>query len=347
MLWTELLFNYFPIEKKNLWQQMLARFCLLVSVWLIGLIAYSVDGLSTTYVSNPSVSLLQFGSSFTILFGSYQVQQTLNPLIQNIRPMLKLDDQLFQQFSEKVKRYSYSFLPCLFIALGILFFSSTPNEFQQALVEGFKLHIIWNLSYTLFFHLLTGTALWMFVSIWITIFLISRQPLNVKLSPDTIEKFRDLSMLALWFALGYFLGLSISIGITTYSTGAPALSFLEIILSPYLFYIVLGIFGVLFPFYNIHRTLVKLKKRELSEIEEESRQLLQRLDEVLVKQLTRQVSDQTITVMARLFSLQVKERHVKAAQEWPINVSFLSTLIGLGLTPIISKIVIEIFSRYF
>jgi hypothetical protein len=90
-----------------------------------------------------------------------------------------------------------------------------------------------------------------------------------------------------------------------------------------------------------------LKKRELSEIEEESRQLLQQLDDVLAEQHTRQVSDQTITVMARLFSLQVKERHVKAAQEWPINISFLSTLIGLGLTPIISKIAIELFSRYF
>jgi MFS family permease len=347
MLWTEFLISYIPIDKKSFWQQMFARFLILLFVWLTGLIAYSLDGLSSNYVTNPNVSLLQFGSSFIILFGSYQVQQTLNPLIQNIRPMLKLDDQLFQEFSQRVKRYSYSFLPCIVITVGILFLSGTPYELSQALAEGFKLHVIWNFFYAAFFYLLTGTALWMFVSIWITIFLISRQPLDVKLSPETIGKFRDLSMLALWFALGYFLGLSISIIVNTLSTGAPALTILEIILSPYLFYILLGIFGVLFPFYNIHRTLVKLKKRELSEIEEESKQLLQHLDEVLANEDTSQDSDQIITIMARLFSLQVTERHVMAAQEWPIDISFLSALIGLGFTPIISKIAVEVISRYF
>ena len=42
--------------------------------------------------------------------------------------------------------------------------------------------------------------------------------------------------------------------------------------------------------------------------------------------------------MVRLFILQIRERHVKAAQEWPIDVSFISKLIGLGLIPIISRI---------
>lgn len=54
--------------------------------------------------------------------------------------------------------------------------------------------------------------------------------------------------------------------------------------------------------------------------------------------LAKQVSDQTITIMARLFSLQIKERHVKAAQEWPIDLSFLSKLMVLGLIPLISRI---------
>ncbi len=66
--------------------------------------------------------------------------------------------------------------------------------------------------------------------------------------------------------------------------------------------------------------------------------MLQQLDEVLAES-TGQSSDSTIAVMARLFSLQIKERRVIAAKEWPIDVNFLSKLIGLGLIPIISRIV--------
>ena len=342
MLWTELLFSYFPIDKKMFWQQMLARFCLLFSVWLTGLLAHALDGLMMSYISNLRIYLMIFGTSLVILFGSYMMQRELNNLIQNFRPMLKLDYPLFRKFSERLERYSYSFLPCLFIALGFVILSGAPNEFQQALTEGFKLHVIWNLSYTFLVYLLTATGIWMFVSIWLTIFLISRQPLNVKLSPKTIEKFRALSMLALWFSLFYFL--AVSIGIVPFLAGAPALSLLEILVSPYLVFIMIGIVGILLPFYNIHKALLKLKKKELLKISEESEQLLQQLDEVLAKQPTRQISDQTITIMARLFSLQVKERHVKAAQEWPIDISFLSKLVVLVLIPIIVRIAAQIFT---
>jgi hypothetical protein len=213
------------------------------------------------------------------------------------------------------------------------------------LAEGFKLHVIWYLSAGFFGFLLIGTGIWMVVSIWLTIFLISRQPLNVELSPETIEKFRGLSMLALWFSLLYLLGVSIANAL--FLASAPALSVLEIVVSPFFFLIAIGIISVLFPFYNIHNALLKLKKQELSRIEEESEQLLQQLDEVLAKQPTRQISDQTTAITARLFSLQFKERHVKTAQEWPIDIGFVSKLMGLGLIPIIGRIMVEIFSRYF
>ena len=344
MLWTELLFSYFPIDKKMFWQQMLVRFCLLFSVWLTGLLAYALDGLMTSYVLDLRIYLMLFGTGFIILLGSYTVPRELNNLIQNVRPMLRLDNRLFPKFSERLERYSYSFLPCLFIALGFVILSGGPNEFQQALVEGFKLHVVWNLFYAFFVYLLVGTAIWMFVSIWITIFLVSRQPLNVKLSPKTIEKFRALSMLALWFSFFYFL--AVSIGSVPFLAGAPALSLLEIVVFPYLFFIAIGITGILLPFYNIHKALLKLKKQELLKISEESEQLLQQLDEVLAKEPTRHISDQTITIMARLFSLQFKERRIKAAQEWPIDISFISKLTGLVLIPIISRIAMQIFAQY-
>ena len=74
--------------------------------------------------------------------------------------------------------------------------------------------------------------------------------------------------------------------------------------------------------------------------------MLQQLDEISAKQPTGRFSDQTIGTMARLFSLQFKERHIKAAPEWPIDIGFLSKLTGLVLIPIISRIAMQIFTQY-
>ncbi len=343
MLWIESLFSYFPIDKKVFWQQMLARFGFLFALWLSGLLVYALDGLMTVYVSELNVYLSMFGTFFLILFGSYYVPQILAKGIQDFRPMLKLDDLQFQKFSERLERYTYSFIPCLLIAVGFGVLIG-PHQLQQTLTEGFTLHAVWTLAITIFGWLLGATVIWMFASIWLTIFLVSRRPLNVKLSPETIMRFRELSMLAFWFSLVYFLG--VSIGNIPFLVEATAMSILDIVVSPYLFFIVIGIIGILLPFYNIHTALLKLKKQELSRIERESEKLLQQLDKVLAIQPTRQNSDQTITtvaqttaITARLFSLQAKERHVKAAQEWPIDISFLSKLIGLCLIPIASRIV--------
>jgi len=337
MLWTEILLSYLPIDKKVLWQQMVARFCVLFAVWLTGIVAYAVDGLLLTYLSNLNVYLMLFGTSFIILFGSYMVPQSIDDLVHKVRPMLKLDDRQFQQLSERLEHYNYSFFPCFFLAVGFFVVSGSSNDFQRTLTEGFRIHAFWNLSFSFFIYLMIATGIWMFVSIWITIFLISRQPLNVTLSPETIDKFRALSMLALWFSLFYFL--AVSIGNASFLVGAPALSLFDIAVSPYLFFIVLGVIGIFLPFYNIHMALRKLKEQELSKIAEESEMLLQQLDEVLTTLSPKQQSDQTITLLARLFSLQVKEKHVLTAQEWPIDVNFISKLVVLGLIPIITRVI--------
>jgi len=143
-------------------------------------------------------------------------------------------------------------------------------------------------------------------------------------------------MFALWFSLFYFIG--VSIGNISLLTSVPAISLLEIVTSPLLFFIAVGIVGILFPFYNIHLALLRIKTRELRKISEESEQLLQQLDEVLTKKPKRESNDQTINIMAHLFSLQIKERNTKAAQEWPIDISFISKLVVLGLLPIITKV---------
>lgn len=108
-----------------------------------------------------------------------------------------------------------------------------------------------------------ATGIWLGVSIWLAIFLVSRQPLDVELSSDTVEKFRGLSKLALWFSLFYFIAISLGGGFS--SIGSSQI----ILLSPFLLFVAIGVISIMLPFYNIHLTLLTLKKRQSQEIEEE------------------------------------------------------------------------------
>ena len=87
-------------------------------------------------------------------------------------------------------------------------------------------------------------------------------------------------------------------------------------------------------FYNIHLTLLKLKNEEIAKISQESDNLLKVLDD----ELSKQSSDKVVFVLAHLFSLQLKEKQARAGQEWPIDISFLSKLIMIGLIPILSRL---------
>ena len=332
MLWPELLFSLFPINRKKFWQQLLSRFLFLFVLWFSGLVAYAVSGATNSYLFALNIYVRIFGMLFLILIGSYYVQDTLRKIIQNFRPMLKLDVSQYQKFSAKLERYTYSFLPCFIIAIIFAFFSGALVQFQTVLAEGLELYAIWNLFFDSFASLLVGTVIWMFASIWLTIYLISRQKLIVPLSQETISRFRELSMFALLFGLFYFIG--ISIGNVSFLTNVQTLTLYEIVISQYLIFVIIGIVGILFPFFNLHNTLLNMKNEELTRISKESEHLLQILDEALEKK----DSDQTLSVSARLFRLQLKEKQVKGAQEWPIDVSFLSKLIVIGLIPIVSRI---------
>jgi hypothetical protein len=252
--------------------------------------------------------------------------------------MLQLDDQEFQKSSSGLKRLIFSFIPCLVIAVILAVFTGVLSQFLQVFTEGVRLHSIWNLFFNSFGVLLTATAIWMFASIWLTIFVLSRQPLNVSLSSETLAGFRELSVLALWFSGFYFIG--VSIANITYFTGAQSFSVSGIFVSPYLFFIVLGVAGILLPFYNIHLVLVKMKERELARITAESTMLVQQLDDALNHpQPSAQLDDHIARIHYRLLSLQIKEKHGRTAKEWPIDLDFVSKLLTLLLIPIISRIV--------
>lgn len=71
-------------------------------------------------------------------------------------------------------------------------------------------------------------------------------------------------MLALWFSLFYFL--AVSIGVAVSVSGSPAFSVLEIVFSSMPLFIGIGVVSILFLFFNIHRALRRLKRKELIEI---------------------------------------------------------------------------------
>jgi hypothetical protein len=62
-------------------------------------------------------------------------------------------------------------------------------------------------------------------------------------------------------------------------------------------------------------------------------------------QPAREVSGQSVMLMNRLFSLQIKERRVKAAKEWPIDVRFVSRLLGLVAAAVMARVLAELINR--
>lgn len=204
MFWIESLFSYLPINKKATWQQMITRVAVLFGIWISGLLMHALDGLTANYLERLSLHLPYFCTFFLILLGSYFVQTKLSQIIQDFRPMLKLDEKEFQTFSKRLKRAIYSFFPCILIAVVLAVVAGLPSQFQQAFAEGLSLHIIWNFLFNAFAMLLTATAVWMFASIWLAIFVISRQPLDLKLSSETLAGFRELSLLALFFFVLFY-----------------------------------------------------------------------------------------------------------------------------------------------
>jgi len=335
-----MLFMRLPIDR-TFKVQIPVRLFFLFIVWLTGLVAYALDGLAAQYISNMQVFPGLFGAGLIILMGTFMIQESLSDTVLSVRPLLNMDDSKFKKLLGRIEWYSYGFIPYLLLTLVIVVISGNiVTLVSRMLFEGF--HGIWTVCFMFFSSMLTATGIWICVSIWLTIYLISRQPIQVELSPETIKKFRGLAVLALQFAAFYFLAVSIGVGLPLSQT--PIRSLADIIMSPILAFTVIGLIGILLPFYNIHRTLLSLKKQELLKIQEEFERLERTLDEILARPID-PLSDQTAAITLRIFSLQVKERRIRAAKEWPIDIGFISKLLGLVLAPVAAKIMTEILSR--
>jgi hypothetical protein len=259
--------------------------------------------------------------------------------------ILKLSETEFDKFRERMEKFINSFYACLGIAVIFVIIGMVPA--MRIIIEElgpFMLRpmviVVYLVFTNSFLMLLSGTLIWMIISLWITFFITLRQPLKLRLSPHTDEEFRPLSIwglkvLFITFMLVPILVVFKELGVLVVPGGfAGTVGIL-------IFYIILGVLAFLLPFYHIHRVLLKLKKQELHEIEEEHDRIIQEL----TRAPSAQAPDTDTHMMHLIHSivslevLHIRERRAKDADVWPIDTTILSAMAGLVLIPIVVNII--------
>lgn len=356
MLWTERVFDLFPIgnvhDRVSFIVVRLVRFLCFSSIfWITGFVAIIIQGMTSPsgILLLPWVMLEMTYFSvgvFIIFVMSGWFRNKWNWFFGWSAHMLKLSEPEFDKLRDRLERFVNSFYPCLAFALATYVSFVIMPQLGTLIGAIERAPFYWYVCVTFVVHLFIGTGLWMTVSMWIAIFLTFRQPLNLELSRRTNKDFRPLAVWALKVSLIYFAYLSFSMVMQS-----PAFTPLSYLWGTSLFVvavglmILVGVFAFLLPFYNIHRVLLKLKRHELEEIEKESGKLTQELAEI-VKQPRGDSRDTIILINTRLISLQIRERSVSEADEWPIDITTLSILAGIVLIPIFIEMIISfIFSQ--
>jgi hypothetical protein len=201
---------------------------------------------------------------------------------------------------------------------------------------------LWAIILIFLIDFVSATGVWMGATLWITIFFISRQPFKTEISSNTIEKFRGLTSLTLLFAIFYFIAMTITMVVPLLTESINMLY--ELLFSPMILFIVLGAAGTLLPFYNIHNTLVSIKRRLLRSLDSEFERWQRELDVALLNPEGIS-SEQTMLIMSNLFRLEMRERRTLLAPEWPFDINFVSKLLAVILIPAIVRIIVDIYSR--
>ena len=336
-LWTEWLFSKFPNYGKGLRRQILPRFLFLLAIWFIGLLINLTQGTATGYVLNYQIYLPYFSTGLIVLLGAYAIQPELMKSLADFRPQLDINDSEYSELSGQLERYCFSFLPILVIAIAMFLFVSGGSALflpPPPSIAG-----LWTYIMVFVIDLMTATGIWMGAAIWLTIFLISRRPLKLDLSQNMIIRFRRLTTLALLFSLFYFIALTIGFAIPVSLT--PSL-FLGSAFYPMVAFILIGLFGILLPFYNIHNALLSIKRRELSSIKAEFEDLQLQFSKSTTN-ASEALTGDTIPLMRKFFSLQLRERQVRLTEEWPIDITFISRLLLFVAIPVIVRIIIWLY----
>jgi len=357
MLWTERIIELFPIWKERgnfasfLAVRLVRSLCFSSIFWLTGIFVYLFAGLTGPATLTGLVELFVYVSAvgFLIFAASGWFQTRWNWFFEWSHSILKLSEAEFSKFHDRMERFNNSFFPCLTIVLVWLIVLGIPDFSYMLQLFGPTALWIWLISVNFFLALFYGTGIWIIISMWITFYVTFRQPLNLKLSPRTNEEFKPL---ALWSLKVLFLSfVFVTLTVVFWLSGIFVSTWGSALLMGILIFIMtIGVLAFLLPFYNIHRVLIKLKKLELQEIEEEFNKLIQDLTLTASKNPAFHSEERTTQIMSSLVSLQVlqiRERRAKEADEWPIDTTILSILAGIVLIPILAQIIINVFFTIF
>lgn len=362
ILWTERLFQLFPIGKERgnfasfLKVRLVRSLCFALIFGLVGFPFYWGAGITANALYAGSlVAMLYFLSVLFLVFVvSGWFHTKWDWFFGWSRHVLELSETEFGKFRDRMEKFINSFLACLGLAVIFAILGMIPamgifmEEFAPLMLRPTVMLVYLGFTNS-FMMLLLGTLIWMILSLWITFYVTLRQPLKLRLSLHTDEEFRPLAIWSLKVLFITFMLVAIfvvfkDLGVLIVPGGiAGAVVTLT-------FFMTMGVLAFLLPFYHIHRVLVKLKKRELLEIEEESNKLMQDLAQAASKNHALHSEDrmmQIMNTMASLQVLQIRERRAKEADEWPIDTTILSIMTGIVLVPIISQIIINLLSTIF
>lgn len=355
MMWPELLLDFWAYkvirtEKRaeaSGWWWFFGRVSFLFVIWLIGFVIYLADGLMFSYLSDFRTYAILFGFSPIVFIGTNGLRGYLDWFFPLVRPVLSSSVPQFETFRNRVTRFVTSFLGVLGLSLVLVFFlTDVLEELRQVFIKGITASMGWNIAFPFFVWLVIATGVWISLSTWLTVFLMSRQPLKMKSFRETSKTFQRISRWVLYCSLGYFIGVAITIFFPP--AGIPSLSsHIYIAAASYLLFSLIGALGCIVPFYNIHRVFVRLKKQELQEISEQSKRLVGELDQLLTKCTSKECKDDATVMSARLLSLQVREKSVRELDEWPVSIGFFSAVASFVAIPLLMGFIIELITRVF
>jgi ABC-type multidrug transport system fused ATPase/permease subunit len=350
MLWIEKLFQLIPIGRESgsfasfLKVRLIRALCLTFVAFLISVPAWLLMGSKSTTHANdalPLIGLFFFGvMTFLVFIVSGWFQNKWDWFFSWGSHILKMSEAEFGKFRDIREKFVKNSLACL-IGTLIIYVMSMPtflpymNEQVGSSVLRPAVLLVYLAFFNFFIFLLVVTLLWMIVSMWITFYITLRQPLKINLSPHTNEEFRPLAIWSLKVLFVTFILVTIVVIFTSLGVIIQMGGFYQYLVS-LIFLATLGVLAFLLPFYNVHRVLVKLKKQELHEIEEEHDRIIQGLTGTA----STQSSDrEAINSIISLEVLHIRERRAKNADDWPIGTTILSAMAGLVLIPIVVNII--------
>lgn len=355
-LWTERVIELFPIgDERGRFSfviRVVRSLCFFSIFWVTGLVALAIDGITIFWLSWLVLMMVPnciIGLMIFVMSGWFS--NRWNWFFDWSSHILELSESEFEKFRDRLERFITSFYPCFAIALVIFITTAILPQLYWIIELRTLARLYWWFGFSFVSSLIIATGLWMIISMWIGVFLTFRQPLNLKLSRWTNRDFRPLAIWSLKVSLLYFLYFTIFVVNNLMFPWMSVFSWMSIeFVTIVVFIILIGVLAFLMPFYSIHRTLVKLKQRELQEIEEDTNLLMQKLNEALKRDATIASKNSTtliVSLNARLNILQIRERKANEVDEWPIDPNVLSMLLMIVLIPILTQIVIDILFGFF